>query len=583
MFAHANNLKRIVLSFVFLGITWFLASNVITVPFSGDNPIFYANLLTGSTLHPPGYIWNSLAAWLGKGLNPAPLIIVIQCSAALLCLWSLSQTLKIIETPFVFQLIWPVFWLSSFGIFRYFLIFEARALTLGFIAMFIWSLCKYLQAPSRTHKMILFITYLVACPQHHLMYVLLGPPLLVGLFHQQRGLIKSVVTVMLLSLVSPLPYLLLPLLTKSHALNILSWGDTHNLTGLFTHWSRSEFGIFTLARLESTQLGWDLWEHINSSSWYFLKATLATLFFLLFPQKTKLTAFEKALWTGIASYFFVIFFLGSIDRGDSWYGAILLRFWILPTPMLFLLIALKIQKGLPGKYEGSLMLTVLLLINFIIFVPSEIALSQSKIFSLHSHIMANDTPKESLIIHTSWTEWIRTILSFPPEPSSKLNPLSFENPKNHTSHLNIKSLFQKGWPREQLKASLRQRGYPFPVEEDNFGDRVIELLSDKSGLIILVGPEDAKTLELYEGLIAHSTEALGPMFYVINKAYLENKPQLISKAQDQCFQLFTEYEQQPLDAWIEPMTNYFCYPCSLTFALLKLNIKDSWKKICPAP
>lgn len=552
-----------------------LVNCIVMTPFSGDQVIFFANLNTLSTPHPPGYVWNSLISFLGRGLEVPQFLILVQSCTFILCFTCLRRILEIEKIDKTLSALVPTFWFFSFGVFRYFLIYEARALTLALSCLYFWSLSNYLRNISAGNRWFLLGSCTLACSQHHLLYPLILPSLLVALLWKEKlTRLKVGLNVAVVIAIAFLPTFLLPLITQSHTINIFSWGNIQSINGLFKHWSRAEFGIFSLANIPSQDDVAAIFKHCYEFILFLFKASLGTVLLLIFPVAEKRSCFERLLYLSIFSYLSVLFLLGSIDPEDSWYHAILLRFWILPTPAIFLLIGFQLQRLSKKWLWSKYILWVFLAINFIFFIPAEGTLSQKNIYLLHSEIMANKTPEGSLVIHTTWIEWMRTLLWF-----NEKNGQKVQNSYNRSTHLSARMIFSKAWAQEQLVAQFNRDGYQ--INENGSKDRFAELVSAiKPTHIVLVGPKNVKELNDSTKVYHSEIEPIGPYFLLVGNEQDKELDRLREIGVKQCRQLFQEYLINPTDKWIEPIRDYFCYPCLLTYKRSQLGVENQWKNIC---
>lgn len=535
------------------------------MPFAGDQAIFFSNLRNQSTPHPPGYLWMALISYLGKYiLNKALIIRFVQALALALSLFSLKNIFKKNQLSPTIIIFIPLLWVFSFGVFRYFLIYENRALTFLMVCLFLLKLQGYLFKPTLKNKIFLDIIFVAAGVQHHFLYVLLGPCLLYAWSQNEKSWLKLIFTFGGLCILSIFPVLLLTYITQSHVENIFSWGDVQSFRGLWTHWSRVEFGTFTLARIESQMPIRAVFWHSYEVLLFLIKSTYGAVILCFIPNKNKSSHFEKSLNLGLYCFFLVLFIFGSIDPKDSWYHAILMRFWIIPSPLIFVLIAFKLQTYIEKFSNLKFIFPIVFMISVSLAIPNELKMANNPIYKVYSQIMAEGVPANSLVIHTFWPEWIRTVMSY-----NRDNFLNIRNSMNGSTHVLLKSIFDQGWSKKQLDFHLAKNNLSIDLNTEG---------SSLHSMILLVGPKNELELRQSSQILGADTEAIGPYFLITKQK--KDLTSLRTQGLQLCERLMLEWLQHPVDQWIEPISDYFCYSCQLSYHKSFGVIPDEWVKMC---
>ncbi|MGZ3775881.1 MAG: hypothetical protein ACXVCN_19360, partial [Bdellovibrio sp.] len=100
-----------------------------------------------------------------------------------------------------------------------------------------------------------------------------------------------------------------------------------------------------------------------------------------------------------------------------------------------------------------------------------------------------------------------------------------------------------------------------------------------------VGFKEEQELKSFTNAFKYNSEAIGPYFLLTPQSNDEitdkNKIKTLrKKGVLLCAQLFKKLEEAPLDRWIEPVEDYFCYPCLQTFQKENLSLQNSWMSLC---
>jgi len=576
---YANDLKiriQVLVSFIVAGVVSGLS---VKLPYSGDQVLFWANLTTHSTLHPSGYFWNSVISYLGHSIQiSAPFIVAgVQGVSAFICIFALSQVVE-----WFWSFVGAIFWLLSFGVFRYFLIYEGRTLIFVFLSLFLWALKKYQNQSTERNRWKVWLCLLLGFVQHHLLAILLSTIYLHFFYKNEKSLKKPLIHIFLALIMSIVPILFLGKITQAHTVNLISWGDLQSLTGMWRHWSRAELGSFSLAQIPALTYFSALKTHLFELFKFLVFSTLGTIFVLFIPKKNKnQSVLNQSILVGFFVYTFVLLIFGNIEPSETWYRAILLRFWIIPSPILFVLIGDRVAL-MNKKKEWIFVLAMIILVsvNIRLYAIQDYRMTHKKIFELHPHLIGDLTPRNALVLHSSYVEWVRTILWI--NQNEKLR-LSYQNSFNGSYHLLVKSILQYGWPTEQVVTNWNQSGKSAVIKSDQIWDQLRSLWGDRS--VVLIGPASSDELHLFLKALDLSAHPIGPYFLLNSK---KNSPSIelirlnqeIQRGIQSCDLLLSEWSRDSLDSWIEPMTDYFCYPCLLTFQLTHHEIKDEWKKAC---
>lgn len=582
MFAHVNRLTNYIHVLLFLLLSLGVAFISLKGPYSGDSVLFWANLKTQSTLHPSGYFWNALISYAFKGFDSSKIIFFIQGLSTFFCLLTISKILKLEKMSTWTATVLALFFIFSFGIFRYLLIYEGRSLAFALTCFFLFFLKLAEQEDLWIHRLLLYFSYVLACSHHHLLFVLCAPVFFSFLYFNRTSLWKCVSLTIYLSILSFLPTLLLPLITRPHLENIYSWGNIQTLHGIWTHWSRSEFGSLQLGHFEKSIFFEGIRTHLLELIRFLIRSSCGLILLFFIPAKSKTSRFQWSLYLGLIIFFLVFILLGSINPVETWYGALLIRFWILPMPLVFISIGLKIKQlcfdySMSTKFSG-LLLAIISIANITMNTWQDYLATQKTIFTQHAEMIAQHPPDKSLVLHTSTIEWIRTTLIF----NSSTVP-SYVNTNNKTFHILLKSLFHTGWPQEQLLNQLKYSGISSNFDTNEIWLQLENVYSSQ-GPILVVGPKNKPELDAIKNILDVEVEPAGPYFVVAKKAPGPQKndfTELIAKGLKQCDDLFTELEKNPLDPWIEPVQDHFCYSCILTAEKTNELKKNKWIHNCP--
>jgi hypothetical protein len=206
--------------------------------------------------------------------------------------------------------------------------------------------------------------------------------------------------------------------------------------------------------------------------------------------------------------------------------------------------------------------------------------TQKKIFELHPRLISDLTPKNALVLHSSYVEWVRTILWI--NRNQKLR-LSYRNSVNGSYHLLVKSVLQYGWPTQQLVSNWNQTERSVELKSEEIWGQLRSLWAGQP--MVLIGPKSSEELELFLKALDLSAQSLGPYFLLTSKKYSLSTESIdldqeIQRGIQNCDLLLSEWIHDPLDSWIEPMTDHFCYSCLLMFEHAHQEIKSEWKKAC---
>jgi hypothetical protein len=300
----------------------------------GDSGELITAAYTLSAAHPPGYPLYVVLAKLFTFLPVNSIAWRVNLFSAF-C-GALAAVFLFLSLYRITQRIWAgVFAVGLFAfsplVWIYAVSAEVFALNNLFVSVLIFLSILFFEDPSKKRELICAFVMGLGLTNHQTFLFVAIPYLLTLLWHFKRDR-KTQATLLGVFSLGLLPYLLLPILSKTISLS--QWGDSSTISGFFTQVLRRDYGTFqlTLADNADENIGYlvRLYYYFSNlfSELLFVGAALG--FYGVYHAKKRKKPFWPVLRLSVIAFFFyvlVFHLLSNIDLKDPLLLGVQSRFW----------------------------------------------------------------------------------------------------------------------------------------------------------------------------------------------------------------------------------------------------------------